>query len=372
MKNMKITIDRRVFSSALSEVAPFAPQKAPVSILKYAKVTTKGNRMKIEANDTQKSMTRYVRLSECDEDNSFLIDIAGMNKFIAKTSGDFIGIEVDGETIRVRHAKGSAEFQSEKADEYPSFATSEDGMTEINLRSEVLADAISKGRNFVSTDILRPQMTAIYAYIKDGEFGYCGTDTHKLIHGHCQIDDADGVDVNWYVMPQIFAALATVCKNHDNVKIQITDTHTSYRIGDSIIRCVQAKGSFPNFKRVIPQTWAMECSVGKSDILDTISRVSMFCPESSRCLKMAISPMDMVISADDIDNMKSSKENVTHGGCDGDITIGMNADHIAVAMSVFDGDILMRMTDPTKPMLMVSPDNDNVKAICMPLNISGQ
>lgn len=368
---MKLTIDRKTFADALAEVAPFAPAKAPIAILKNAKITTKGNRMKIEANDSQKSMTKYIPLIESDADGSFLVDIADLNKFIAKTGGETIEVIAEADAVEVRHAKGSAKFSSEKVAEYPSFAMTEDGMTEITLRPDMLADAIQKGKNFVSSDTLRPQMCTIYAYIKDGEFGYCATDTHKLIHGHqtCEIPNRE-TDIHWFIMPHVFSAILTACKKGDSVKIQITDSHVAYRIGDNIIRCVQAKGQYPNFKRVIPQTWSMECAVDKSELAEAFGRVALFC-DASECVKMDVSRMDMTLSVDNLDYMKSSKENLTHDGCDGDIKIGVNVSHAIACLGVFgNGNVLLRMDNESRPILFASGDNENMQVLAMPMQLN--
>lgn len=368
---MKITIDRKVFASALSDVAPFAPQKSPVAILKYARITTKGTRMKIEANDAQCAMVRYIETNECDQDGIFLIDIAELNKFISKVKGDTIEMTVDGNTVKVRHSKGTAEFQTVPADEYPAFKMSDSESTELDIPTAALSDAVAKGKVFISTDILRPQICAIYAYTEGGKFGYCATDTHRLIHSWRGMSGDSCPDVNWYIMPSVFSAIMNACKTADMARVRITESHVQYTIGGFRIQSVQAKGSFPNFRRVIPQTWSMECGVGKSDMMDSTSRVSMFCPAQSRCIKFGIGRMDMTISADDLDTMKSSMESISHNGCDGEITIGVNADNITAALSVFNGDILMRMTDSSRPILLAEPGNDRMQVICMPMQLIG-
>lgn len=364
---MKIKIDRKVFAQALSEVAPFAPAKPMVPILKNAKITTKGTRMKIEANDTQCSMTKYINVIECDAEDSFLVNITDFNKFISKTKGDVIEMAVDDNIVRVKHSTGNAEFHTEDAKEYPVFKMPESESTEVMIPSDLLIEAISKGRGFVMTDTLKPQMCAIYAYIREGTFGFCATDTHKLIHG--KYPASSDTDVNWYIMPPIFSALMTGCKNTDNVKVIVTPTHVSYRFGNTIISSGQAKGKYPDFQRVIPQTWRMECVAGKNDMMDAMSRVSLFC-DSSQCVKFDISRIDMSLSVDNIDYMKSTKENIPHNGCDGEIVIGVNADHIAVALSAFNGDVRMRIDNEARPILMVSDSNINIQCIVMPMQIT--
>lgn len=370
---MKVKIDRKTFAQALAEVSPFANSKGVIPILKNAKITTKGDRMKIEANDTQCCMVKYIRTAECDQDGSFLVNIAELSKFIAKTKGDMVEAEVNGNTLFVRHSKGTAEFQSEDVNEFPVFKMPDTEATEIEIGTAKLIDTIQKGRNFIGSDILRPQMTAIYAYIENGEFGYCATDTSKLIHGHSAyqagVNVPDGSDgtVHWYIMPPAFTPIVNACKDATTAKISVTPTHVVYTIGDVRIQTVQVKGNYPPFKRVIPTVWNVECAVDKADVIDALGRLQIFC-DASECVKMDITQMDMTLNVDNIEHMKSSKENIAHNGCDGNMTIGVNASKFLTCFTPFkSNEVLMRMTDASRPILMTAKDEENIQVILMPL-----
>lgn len=365
---MKITIDRKIFAQALSEVAPFAPAKAVVMILKYAKITTKGNRMKIEANDANCSMVKYLNLIDCDQDGSFLVDIADFNKFISKTKGNTIELDVDNGNVKVKHSNGSATFQGANADDFPSSETLKDGATEIRIPAEFITEAVAKGKNFIMTDKLKPQMCAIYAYIKDGVFGYCATDTTKLIHNSMPIES--DLDINWFIVPTIFPALVNNCKRGGDIVIHVSEKHVSYRIGDCIISSLMPKGAFPNFKRVIPQTWNIECAVDRTELLEALGRVSLFC-DASECVKMDVTRMDMTLSVDNLDYGKTSNENITHNGCDGELEIGVGASNMSAVAGVFEaGTIVMRMTDASRPILFAQPNSESFQVICMPMRIT--
>lgn len=366
---MKIKVDKKTFAQTLAEVAPFAPSKPAIMVLKNAKFTTKGNRMKIEAHDTENSMVKYITLNECDGDGSFLMDIAELNKFVAKVPDGELSIDIDDGILHITHAKGSAEFTTLDADEYPVFNMPENETSDITIPASMLGDAISKAKGYVSTETLRPMMCAIYAYVKNGSFGYCATDTHKLIHGHQAYDLPVTADVHWLIMPTAFASLLNLCKSNDMVTVKITDTHASYRIGSNIIQTVLAKGNYPQFERVIPKEWAMECAVDKLAMLDALSRISMFC-DSSECVKMNVSPMDMTLTVDNVMYNKYANENIAHNGCNGEITIGMNVGNVMECVRTFgNGDVLLRMSDPSRPVVFAQADNEGLISVAMPMTI---
>lgn len=365
---MRIKIDRNTLFSALTDVAPFAPQKSPILVLKYAKVTTKGNRMKIEANDTQCQIVRYIDTLECDQDGTFLIDIAELSKFIAKVHTPIIGIDVNDSSVRITHEKGTSDFQSMEAKDYPAFVMDNTDAKEFTLDAPLLADAVTIARNFVGNDDFRPMMKPIYAYVKDEKFGYCATDTRMLVHDESPIES--DIDVHWYIEPMVFTALVKACKGNDNVTVKVTPTHVSYRFGGTVIQTVQTKGNYPDFRRVIPKTHTLECQIDRAELTDTLARVAMASSLSSRLVKFAITPMDMVVSADNIDTMRSSSETLQHDGCNGDITIGLHADYLSDCLGVCASDkVTMRMTDASRPVLFYNEGKPTMVILCMPMNI---
>lgn len=364
---MKIKIDSKIFAQALSEVTPFAPVKAPIAILKNAKITTKGNRLKIEANDTQCSIVKYIETIECDQDGAFLVNVAELNKFVGKIKSPVIEIGVNDNTVIIKHDKGTADFQTEDAAEFPAFKMNTDDAVDVTMPSAILANAINNAKGFVATEQIRPVMCTIYAEVENGVFEYCGSDTHKLIYGHNDLQGAP--DTHWFIMPQAFSSIANACKTADEVHIHITPTHASYRIGNTIIQTVLTKGNYPAFKRILPQSWSKEVAVEKSDMIDALGRVAMFCDNTS-CVKIDITPMDMTLSVDNLDAMKKSVENVMHGGCSGDLKIGVNVNHLTTSVGVFNqGEVLMCMESDSRPILLKQNDND-IQVVVMPMQLA--
>lgn len=363
---MKIKLDRKIFAQALAEVAPFAPAKTAIAILKNAKITTKGNRLKIETNDTQCSMIKYIETLESDQDGSFLVNVAELNKFIGKIKDPIIEIDVTDSNVCVSHEKGTADFHTEDVKDFPAFKLPDSESKMFKVPSAIIADAISNGSKFVATDTLRPVMCAIYAQIENGVFEYCASDTHKLIYGH---NDLQGVpDIHWFIMPQAFASIQNACKNADETIINLTESHASYRIGNTIIQTALTIGNYPPFKRILPQSWSKEIGIEKSDMIDALGRASLFCDNTS-CVKMDITPMDMTISVDNLESMKKSVENIAHGGCSGDLKIGVNVNNLITSVGVFNqGEVLMCMENESRPILIKQSDND-IQVVVMPMQL---
>lgn len=365
---MKLTVELKPLTQAISDVAPFSPAKTTIDILKYAKVTTKGNRLKIEANDTHKTMIKYIDVLECDEDGQFLIEIAEVNKFLSKVKSHTVEITAADTEVIIKHAKGEASFATGNVEEYPSFKVNDTETTTLNIPAKAMSEFVKRGKDFVSSDTLRPVLTAIYAYIKDGVFGYCASDTFRLITDHTDaILDTD-LDIHWYIDPTIFGALLKQCAvTEGDIAVKVYEGHVSYKMGDTIIHTTQIQGRYPNIERVIPKDWGIECAVDRDELLDSVGRSAMFCG-ASNCMKLNISPMDIVVSVDNLDYMRKTTETVTHSGCNGEIAIGMRADNLQACLSACDGgEVLMRMTDASRPVIFFQQGCPNRVIMTMPM-----
>lgn len=366
---MKITANRKTFSDTLAEVMPFINKKAPIDILKYAKITTKGNRLKIEANDQQCGIVKYIEIMESDQDGSFLVPMDDLTKFFNKLDCETVDIFAEEERLEVRHPKGVAEFPTVPEKEYPSFKMKEnEEETEISVPTDALKDFINKGKNFVSQEQIRPIMTAIYAYLKDGQFGFCSSDTHVLITGY--IDFPSDKETSFFIMPGAFSSIVKACSQGDLAHIKFNQGQVQYRIGNTIIQTLQVKGNYPNFERVIPKDNNIVCVIEKDDLLKTLQRVCMFASETSMLVKLDITRMDMVVSAEDLDYGKQTSETLMHGGCDAEIKIGMRGDYLQKCIGTFaPGEIRLNLSEPSRPLLMTHDSMPNYQVIQIPMQV---
>lgn len=365
---MKIRINTKTLDAALIDVAPFAT-KSPVPILKYAKITTKGNRMKIEANNTRSSIVRYLDAIEIDQDGKFLVDCTELASFINKCCGNEVELTIEGETMTIKHSKGKASFQVLDTEQFADLDIRATNAVEFTMPSAMLCDCIVSANGFVSHDEFKPVMKPIFAFVKDGEFGYCATDTRKLITAHDKIDNVVGIDVHWFIEPFAFPFITKACKGVDSVTVKVAPKSVSYRIGSSIIETTLTEGKYPDFGRVIPKEWSIECAVDKAEIIDSLNRAALSC-EDSRFVKFDISQMDVNISSDNMVKQRTTVENIQHNGCNGAIMLGLHIDNMLTCLRACTSDeVILRMTNPSRPLIIHQASKPNVVILAMPMSI---
>lgn len=366
---MNITVNRQRLADAMAEIMPIIPAKPTLPILKFAKVTTRGSRMKIEGTDTYTTIYKYIDLDSNDVDGTFLLDCALCSALLSKIKDTDITLTVDDETVVISHAKGKGQFQIQNAQMYPQSETTTDDVTVISIPANTLCDCISKAMNFVGSDELRPQMKVIYAEVKDGCFNYCATDTRMMLANSVAIPVESEIDTHWFIEPSAFKAIIKAGKNLDVIEIKVSQNKTSYRLGDTVIHTLLTKGNFPAYRRVIPATWSHQCTVSTKDIIESVGRVALFGDEA-KTIRIDISTMDMSISAENMAQIKKTSETVTHDGCAGGICIGLQSDYLLTCLKTCDSDkVTLRLSDPSRPVIFYDEVNPSMTILQMPMVI---
>lgn len=366
---MILKIKRDSFAESLKMTLPYVTGKKIIPVLKYAKCTTKGNRIKIEANDGTAGIIRYETLEERDEDGVFLIDVADALKFVTKLRDEFIKLSIEGQELTIHHKTGHADFALYDATEFPPFSIGESEKTEVVVPTSMLVDCINTAKPFVSTETLRPVMTTIYAYAGNGKFGYCATDIHVLINNEYDLPDAEGEEKGFKIMPNVFASLIAKTASNE-CKISFNDSHVQYQLGDTIIQSTMVRGVYPGFRRVIPQSHSVEGIIDNETLTKSVERLAIFC-ESTYQIKMDFDGIDLALSVNNLDRVKGSAEKLTMNSCSEQMTIGMDAGGMLTCLKALPmGEVIIQMTDASRPMVFKTAEKPNLTIIAMPIAIT--
>lgn len=365
---MKIKVETKALADALAELAPLAAKKTPLLILNNVKVVTKGNRIRLQCSDGTDTIRKYIEAVEIDADTEFLVDCVSLNSFLQKVKSTVIDMTVEDGTLTVKHEKGSAEFQTANVEEYPEPKTIDGEIVSVTLPSGTLSEIISAGKNFCGTDDLRPQMKGIKISIEDNnKLTFAATDTRMLIVDDINIPDTE--NAQWIISSTVFPILPKMLKNTESVEIQVAKNIVSYRAGNTIVYAAVINGNFPDVKRVIPQTFAINSTVGKSDVVDAIGRVSLF-SDDSNLIKIAFKGMDLTISAANIGKLSKGEEHV-FCTTDNEITLGVSANYFKVCTdAITTDDLELKMNDASRPILFADTNHPQRKIILMPMNLN--
>lgn len=366
---MRLKIDRKIFSDAVCELAPYVPSKTPTDILRNIRITTKGMRMKLEVSDGKIGIIKYVDLIENDSDGSFCINAGDISRFVATLKCADVEIEMKGEeSVSIIHSRGHIDCPAFPGKLYPSVKINDEDAIRNEIPSDAMIHVVSHTRSFLSKKPTHPQLCAAYVRVHDGgHMDYCGTDTRKMVVGTEDLPGGD--EVSFYVIPDIFQILNKLCVKHPYCTVSVTDKAAIFRIGDTIIHTTQPKEKYPDFLRVVPRDHNIECAIPRAELLETLGRIALVADETGN-VSFDFGRLDVSIGTENLLSAKQISETVVHHGCDGEMKINTEIYGMIAALGVFPGsdEVRIELIAPDKQIVVKSDDMKDVTVITMPMS----
>lgn len=353
---MKIIAGTKAFTKSLNIGGHFAGKSNINPYAGCVKITTKNNRIKIESTDMQNSIRKFDEVIECNADGTFCVAYSDLYSYLSAISSPQVELNhLESEKkLEIKHESGIFCLPTIDTEGYPSFPLNKDKeLPTIRIDHSLFEGWIAKAQNFAGHDELRPIMSSMYVYIKDGRIGYCATDSHVLITDQAEYEDKE--DDRFVVIDVAsLKAVQSVLKSEKSnkpVEIEIDDKSAFVKVGQSTVRCRLLEGNYPNFRAVIPANNNIETRVKKEDLLDALRRASMGTPTTGLC-RLNIQEKTMRITMEDLDRAQKGEETLAVAS-NGQIEIGVNFQKLATALLAIDGDeVILKLSEPNRAFLL--------------------
>lgn len=167
----------------------------------------------------------------------------------------------------------------------------------FTMPAQELNRCIAKVAYAISDDSHRPALTGIYIASKDGGLTIVATDGRRL----ALVERPQNVTVQTdgdLIMP---GRLTSILKGLDSGDCQIraNSTYVSFVTSDTTINSKLIAGNYPNYRQVIPSTFANEVQIPRADISAALKRISIMIPQDqdNSSFKLTLEPGILTIFA---------------------------------------------------------------------------
>lgn len=365
---MEIKVNRREFIQALSLGASFAGKNKVLPALDNVKINVKSGTIKISSNDGELAIGTLYNNAITDYEGEFYVDPKLVLSAIKTLKNEEVVFFVGDMNLEIRHKNGVFSIPLGAIDEYPT-PKMDDNIVKAEVSSEILFEWFKEAKGFVSNDELRPIMNGVFLYYKNGEFGVCASDGHKLYSNYIK-NIFDFGDVDAVLSDRAISVLLETINNTDNTKIYFGERNIAFRAGDTSLICRKIEGKYPNFKAVIPTNHAIDCECEKNEFYESLNRVITM-SDSASLIKMTLDGMECKLSAEDFDFSKKGEDTFIITSLNNVITIGFKGTFMRNCLDVISSDkLLIEMTDRTRAMVIKDYKSPNKTVLLMPMSIN--
>tara|TARA_B100000989_G_scaffold78186_1_gene55646 strand:- start:1074 stop:2189 length:1116 start_codon:yes stop_codon:yes gene_type:complete len=371
---MKFKISRSTFFKTISHLQGIVDKKNSLPILANILIEAKDNQLILSSTDMDISIIEKVNCNVTEE-GSTTINSQILYDIVRKIE-DNSEIEIisnNGKLLTLRSKDSRFSLACLPKEDYPIIEKKNSGV-EIILNTKILFKLIDKTKFAISNEETRYFLNGLYFNITNDNnkniVTLVGTDGHRLakfsheIEG--QIDKVSGV----IIPKKTIYELSKLLSEFDNdIHISISSNKIVFIIGDIIFISKLIDGSFPDYKRVIPNNNNNILKINRDKLLSAVDRVSTIANEKSPVIKFKL--FHNVLNLNTINNESSTASEDINIIYDGDeIEIGFNSKYIMdIVNNLEDDEISINLKDNTSPVIAKENSNSNLVYVLMPMRV---
>lgn len=368
-------IDRDALLGALREVATVVPGRTTIPVLANVLMECAEGRLSITATDLDLQATTTV---EAAGELSITLPSDKMLAAVQSLRPGRIALEPVANrpsSIRFKQGRNQRTLSGLPATDFPkrpdlvrakSFAMPAVALTRLLETTQVAQ----------STEEARYYMCGVFLHVFEGQLYAAASDGHRLVR--CAADTPDGADgmPDSIVGSKIVALLRKLLSKFEGtVSLGFTDRAVTFALGQTVINAALINGTFPDYRRVIPQPTATKLVVSRNEVATAaggvIAVVSGEGKDKVRRIRVEIgADGECELSTQD-DTGADASELVSGAVTGRPQAIGVNGKYFAAALAIFSdaAQVSIAFDDPAAPILITAETDPDLVAVVMPMRV---
>jgi DNA polymerase-3 subunit beta len=330
----------------------------------------------ITSSDLETTMSVMLKTDQALENGSIAIPariLVDTLKTFADIPVSFTIIE-DNQGVEISAGDGKYKMAGHKSDEYPRVPTLE-STTSIELTSSLLSQAITKTLFATGNDELRLVLSGVFCELSPEDITFVATDAHKLVK-YKRTDAKSNESASFILPKKPLNLLKNIISGQEiPVNIEYNRTNAFFAFQNIHLVCRLIDGKYPNYDAVIPTENPNKLTIDRNALLTTIRRVAIFANQSTHQVRFKLSGKELVLSSEDLDFSKESKDRLTCDYEGDDLEIGFNSKFLIEMLNNIDTDeVRLEMSAPNRAgiLLPVNPENksEDILMLVMPVMLN--
>ena len=217
-------------------------------------------------------------------------------------------------------------------------------------------------------------MSGVFFQFSTESITFVATDAHKLVK--YSRSDIKASDTAEFIMPKKpLNLLKSIIDSDHDITIEYNNSNAKFELEEITITCRLIDGQYPNYEAVIPNENPNVMSIGRSTLLSSLKRVSIFANKTTHQVRLKIAGAELNISAEDVDFSNKAEERLTCDYVGDDIEIGFNSRFlIEMTNNLESNDLKLEMSLPNRAGILRPLDgyseNEELIMLVMPVMLN--
>ena len=367
---MKLIVSKTAIEMAVKNICRVINPKNALPIL--GDVLCEANQaektLQLTGSDSETWLQATLMLEECEGEGRFCVSATSLLDALTPLSEQPVTILATTESdnrFTLEHQSGKAYFPIDNADEYPTPQPTGADSQLIEMDAKELATAIQTVGWATANDDLRPVMTGVYFDIMQDKTVVTASDGHVLMK-YTTREDGSG-PVGSFIMPKKVAKLLPQMldwKEYDSCDVMFTERQATIEQSNWSLTFRLVEGKYPNYESVIPKDSPFWMRADRSQLQNSVRKVSPFTNESSMMLRCTIKDNGLLIVGEDYDfSMGAEDQVLIESNNPQAVTIGLKSSSLLAVLQKIPGmNVEVDYTDPSRAVTIIEAIDEEEKS----------
>ncbi|MEK7612611.1 MAG: DNA polymerase III subunit beta [Patescibacteria group bacterium] len=288
--------------------------------------------------------------------------------FLSNARGKLVSAALVGEVVKIETERASASIKTIPHDDFPVLPRVS-ASTSFTVKANDLVKAIRSVAYCASTSAIKPELQSVLLYGEAGKLMAVATDSFRLAEKVIPL--RQGGSVPHLLLPARNAAelMRIVERVSGDVEIYYNENQLSTHLDHTYYTSRLIDGSFPNYRQIIPKSFATEGVVLREDLAQALKSLVIFADKFAQ-VSVSIEPSKKAVLLSSRNPDVGEQISTVRATLQGDaVAINFNGRYLADSLQAVVGEsVRIHSNGAGKPLLIKDAADDSFLYLAMPMN----
>ncbi|MBY0472967.1 DNA polymerase III subunit beta [Patescibacteria group bacterium] len=364
---MKFETSTTEFLSAVGTATRFVERRANLPVLAGILMVAEGGRLTLRATNLECGVEITVPAKIATE-GMVVVPAGVLSGFLNTARGKTVSISLVGEVCKVETERASASIKTLPHEDFPVLprVSAERSFT---AKSADLARAIRSVAYCASLSATKPELQSVLLSADGGKLTAAATDSFRLAEKVVPLRGS--ASTPQLLVPARNAAelMRILDTAGGEAEIYFNENQLSTHVGTIYYTSRVIDAAFPNYKQIIPKTFATEALVLREDLAVALKSISIFADKFSH-VSVSLDPVKKTLTLTSRNPDVGEQVCTLKATISGEpFTMSFNGRYLADSLQSAQGEsIKIQANGPGKAILIRDAGDDSFFYLAMPMN----
>ena len=369
---MNFSIEQSILIEHLNYVIKGISTKNLIPILNCIKFELDKDGLYLMSTDNEMAIKTFIpkeKIEKIETLGEVVVSGRFIYEIIRKLPNEIVNLEeVANSKLFITTTNSSFNLNCNNIDEFPNLDL-ENAENPISIPKKSFRMLINQTAFATSTQESRPVLTGINFVINNNILECTATDSYRLSKRSISIEGNS--EFTNIIVPtrNLLELIKIIDEDDENIELHIFTNKIIFKFDNIVFMTRLINGTYPDTSQLMPNNFALELEVNYNELFSAIDRASLMSSGDDKNTVSFESKENSILISSNIPEIGNVEEKISIVSKKGDdIRISFSSKYMIDAVRALSSDrIVMKFNGEIKPIILVSPDNNELNELIVPI-----